>query len=82
MSDLERNDGERVSRQVAAERLADLAYALTAGGRLELMVDGERLSVPLADDVLLARELKAGADHVELELVLRWTNGDNDDPAL
>ena len=80
MSEHEPDGGERVSRQKAAELLADLAYALTAGGRLELNVGGDRLSVPLADDVLLARELTAGAGEVALELVLRWSNGADDDP--
>ena len=82
MSDLERNDREHVSRQKAAERLADLAYALTTGGSLELSVDGERLSIPLADDVLLERDLRAGAAHVELEVSLSWSNEGDDDPAL
>jgi amphi-Trp domain-containing protein len=78
MGDLDRNHREQVSRQQAAERLADLAYALTAGGSLELSVDGERLSVPLSDDMLLKRDLKAGADHVELELSLSWSNEGDD----
>ena len=83
MSDLKRNDSERVPRQKAAERLIDLAYALTVGGPLELSVDGERVSVPLADDVLVERDLKAGADHVELELSLSWSNpGPDDDSAV
>jgi amphi-Trp domain-containing protein len=80
MSDLRRKDSERVPRQKAAERLTDLAYALTVGDRLDLSVDGERLSVPLADDVLLERDLEAGADRVDLELSLSWPNEDDDDP--
>ena len=82
MSNLKRNDSERVPRQKAAERLTDLAYALTVGSLLELSVDGERLSVPLADDVLLERDLKAGGDHVELEVSLSWSNEGDDDSAL
>ena len=82
MSDLERRHTEHVSRQKAAERLADLAYALTTGGSLELSVDGERLSVPLADDLLLERDLKADADGVALEVSLSWPNDDGDDSAL
>jgi hypothetical protein len=33
---------EHVSRQQAAERLVDIAYALTAGGTLELRAEAER----------------------------------------
>jgi hypothetical protein len=33
---------EHVSREQAAERLADIAYALTAGGTLELRTEAER----------------------------------------
>jgi amphi-Trp domain-containing protein len=82
MSNLKRNDSERVPRQKAAERLTDLAFALTVGGPLELNVDGERLSVPLADDLLLERDLKAGADRIELELSLSWSNRGDDASAL
>ena len=35
---------ERLSRQQAAERLIDIAYALTAGGPLELIAAGRRIS--------------------------------------
>ena len=81
MSNLERNDSERVPRQKVAERLTDLAYSLAAGGPLELSVDGERLSIPLADDVLLERDLKAGTDCVKLELSLSWSNEGDDSSA-
>jgi len=36
---------ERLSRRQAAERLVDVAYALTAGATLELRTDGERVGV-------------------------------------
>src|SRR5690349_9052708 len=42
---------ERLSRQQAAERLVDIAYALTAGATLELRTRGERVNVPVADEV-------------------------------
>ena len=38
---------ERLSRQQAAERLIDIAYALTAGGPLELIAAGRRITVPV-----------------------------------
>jgi amphi-Trp domain-containing protein len=63
---------ERVSRRQAAERLADIAYALTAGETLELRADGERLRVRVADDVVLRRRDRATGDHVSVEVELSW----------
>jgi amphi-Trp domain-containing protein len=73
MSDVQRNENEHVSRRQAAERLVDLAYALTTGGRLELTVEGERVTVPLADELRLERNVRSKADHVELKLELSWS---------
>ena len=63
---------ERVSRGQAAERLVDIAYALTAGGKLELRGAGERLSVRVADEVLLKWQGKATGVQVLVELELSW----------
>ncbi len=64
--------GERVSRRLAAERLVDLAYGLATGGAVELDVDGDRLSVPVADAVILESESETGAHRIKLELRLSW----------
>ena len=67
---------EQISRQQAAERLTDVAYALTAGGRVKLDAD-EDVTVPVADQVILKRESKSNGDWVEIDLVLSWsTRGD------
>ena len=63
---------ERVSRRQAAERLADIAFALTAGGTLELRGAGEELRVRVVDEVLLTRRGKATGDRVLVELELSW----------
>jgi amphi-Trp domain-containing protein len=70
MSDVERN--EKLSRQQAAERLTDIAYALTGGGRLRLDGD-EEVSIPVADPVMLKRAGKSVGDRAELELKLSWS---------
>ena len=70
---------ERVSRQQAAERLADIAYALTAGGTLELRVAGEQLSVRVVDEVLLKWRGQATGDHVMVEVELSWLACDHQD---
>src|SRR4026208_530224 len=42
MSDFKHKEAERLSRQQAAERLIDIAYALTAGGPLAPSAAGQR----------------------------------------
>ena len=64
---------ERLSPQEAAERLADLAYALTVGGTLELRAGSERVSVPIAAEVRLKRESASDGDRVEVEVELSWS---------
>lgn len=64
---------ERISRQKAAERLVDIAYALAAGGPLELGGPGERVSVAVADEVLLRRVSTAYGDRVEVLVELSWS---------
>jgi amphi-Trp domain-containing protein len=63
---------ERVSRRQAAERLADIPFALTAGETLELRAGGDRLRVQVADELLLRRRGKATGDQVSVELELSW----------
>lgn len=67
------NHHEQLSREQAAERLVDVAYALTAGGTLELSANGVRVCVPVADAVLLRRESRPDGDRVQVEVVLSWS---------
>jgi amphi-Trp domain-containing protein len=64
---------ERVSRQRAAERLVDIAYALAGGGTLELRAGGAQVQVPVADDVLLKCSSRSDRDRVEVKVVLSWS---------
>jgi amphi-Trp domain-containing protein len=73
MGDFKHKEAERVTRQQAAERLIDIAYALTGGGPLELTAAGRRVAVPVANELRLERELKSKGDQVELELELTWS---------
>jgi amphi-Trp domain-containing protein len=50
-----------------------MAYALAGAGLLELTVDGQRIAVPVADELRLERELKSKGDRVEVELELIWS---------
>jgi amphi-Trp domain-containing protein len=64
---------ERLSRQQAAERLIDIAFALTSGGPLELIEAGRRITVPVDKELRLERCLSSNGDRVELELALSWS---------
>jgi amphi-Trp domain-containing protein len=72
MSEFERKDQEQLSRQQAAERLTDIAYVLITGGPLKLD-DGQQVSAPVADQVMLSRESKSKGDRVELRVKLSWS---------
>jgi amphi-Trp domain-containing protein len=63
---------ERISPQQAAERLADIAFTLTAGGSLELRGGSEEVRVAVPGEVVLKRESKSKGDHVEVTVRLSW----------
>lgn len=73
MRRLRHTDGDSVSPRQAAERLTDIAYALAAGGPLELTVGHQRLIVPLGDELLIRRQLSADGRRVELDVLLSWS---------
>ena len=72
MSDFKHEDEERLSRRQVAERLVDIACAFTAGRPLELNAAGRRITVPMGNELRLARKLSSEGDRVELELDLTW----------
>ena len=72
MNEFNHKHEERLSRQQAAERLVDIAYALTAGRPLELSASGRRITVPMGNELRLGRKLRSDGDRVELELDLTW----------
>jgi amphi-Trp domain-containing protein len=76
MGDFKHKEEEQLSRQQVAERLIDIAYALTAGGPLELGAAGRRVTVPVPNQLRLERELKSKGDQIELELELSWSSAD------
>ena len=63
---------ELLSRRQAAERLTDIAYALTMGPPLELRVGSHQISVPIPDELLLEGEVTSEGERVRLELELSW----------
>jgi amphi-Trp domain-containing protein len=75
MTSFERTATVCVSPQEAAERLTDIAYALIAGGRLQLTVDRGRVTVPLGDELRMRHDLTSDGACVRLELQLSWSAG-------
>ena len=76
MTDYKHQAKERLTRQQAADRLTDIAYALAAGGSLELNVEGQRITIPISDELGLERSLKTKGDRIELALELRWSRAE------
>jgi amphi-Trp domain-containing protein len=74
-------DAELLPRQRAAERLIDIAYALTGGETLELRHDGEHVTVPVADEVLMIRRGISKGGRVEVTFELSWSSPDDLDAA-
>jgi hypothetical protein len=72
MTDFKHCDAERVSSQRAAERLVDLAYALTVGRPMELDLAGERVSVPVAREVVMESASESTGREIRLALALTW----------
>jgi amphi-Trp domain-containing protein len=64
---------EQVRRQEAAERLVDIAYALTAGSPLELRTRGRHIDVPVADEVVLVRRSTTHGERVDVHIQLSWS---------
>lgn len=72
MNEFTHEDRGRLSRQQAAERLTDIAYALTAGGPLKL-ADDDETAVPVADQVVLRLESTYDDGEVEFAVTLSWS---------
>jgi hypothetical protein len=74
MSDFTDRDSEQLSRQQAAERLTDIAYALTAAGPLKL--GDHEVAAPVGDQVALKLASTHADGEVEFQLVLSWSTAE------
>jgi hypothetical protein len=71
MADFEHE--EHVTRVEAAQRLVDIAYALTGGDTLELRHQRSRITVPVSDDVVLVRRTTSTGDEIEVDVLVTWS---------
>ena len=67
---------ERMSRQQAAERLTDVAYALVVRLPGALQIDGQRVVVPDAEELLVQWDVEYADGRLQLEMVVRWPGGE------
>ena len=68
---IEHTSDERVSREVAAQRLRDLADQLSRHNEVAFLRDGVRYSVKVPNEVRLTVEVEVG-DESEIEVELKW----------
>jgi amphi-Trp domain-containing protein len=74
VSNFNERQGRGLSRQEAAERLIDVAYALAAGGKLR--VDGDQeVDLPFAGQVTLQWQSTSRGGRTELAIKLSWSEG-------
>jgi hypothetical protein len=71
MADFEHE--EHVTRVEAAQRLVDIAYALTGGDTLELRHDASHVTVPVSDDVVLVRRTTSTGDEIVVDVLVTWS---------
>jgi amphi-Trp domain-containing protein len=74
VSNFNDRQGRGLSRQEAAERLIDVAYALAAGSKLRLD-DDQEVDLPIAGRVTLERQCTSGDGRTELAINLSWSEG-------
>ena len=77
MAQTEFEQEEHLARQQAAERLADIAYALSAGVNLELRTVDDQVSVPIPETVVLKRRSTSWGNHVSVAVELSWSARDS-----
>jgi amphi-Trp domain-containing protein len=63
---------ERISRQQAAERLTDVAYAMVVRAPVTLRIDGERVVVPDAEELLVDWDISCADGRLELQMEVHW----------
>ena len=74
MGDMKHEDSEHLSRQQVAERLTDIAYALTVGSKVRIGNDQE-VDLAVAGRVTLVRDSTSQDGRTELGIRLSWLDG-------
>jgi hypothetical protein len=63
---------ERMSRRQLAERLTDVAYALVVRSPAALQIDGQRVRVPDAEELLVQWDVGFADGRLQLQIEAGW----------
>jgi hypothetical protein len=63
---------ERMSRRQVAERLTDVAYALVVRSPAALQIDGQRVMVPDAEELLVQWDVGFADGRLQLQMEMSW----------
>ena len=63
---------ERMSRRQVAERLTDVAYALVVRSPAALQIDGQRVMVPDAEELLVQWDVGFADGRLQLQMEVSW----------
>lgn len=69
---LEHTTEERVRREVAAERLRELADEIARQNEVTFLRGEQRFTVAVPQDVVFTLEIEVGGDGNEIEVELKW----------
>ena len=69
---LEVEEGAKMSREAAAERLRKLADQLSRHNEVAFVREGVRYSVKVPNEVELNLEIELGEDGSEIEVEIKW----------
>ena len=72
MSLIEHSSEERLGREVAAQRLRDLADQLSRHNEVAFRREGVRYSVKVPNEITYSLEIEVGDDGSEVEIELKW----------
>ena len=69
---IEHSSEERLGREVAAQRLRDLADQLSRHNEVAFRREGVRYSVKVPNEITYSLEIEVGDDGSEVEIELKW----------
>ena len=69
---IEHNSEERLGREAAAQRLRELADALSRHNEVSFVREGLRHTVKVPNEVTYTLEIEVGDEGSEIEIELKW----------
>lgn len=69
---IEHTSEERLTREVAAQRLRELADGLARHNEVAFVLEGLRHTVKVPNEITYSLEIEVGDEGSEIEIELRW----------